>query len=204
MEKKNTGLVILVIVLSLLVVGLGGFIIYDKVLSGGKIENNNIDVDSKDNEVNDNDENINDEDFSKQYKDIITDGIWYMNGTVFSFKNEKTLFSIGKYASDAGYGGNIKLFEENFSQPKKYIYKIEAVADACTEQLNCINISNGYKLQVELEYDITSPKEITIIKLSKTEDNVTENFDTLKGVYSFAGNNWDEVYDYVEKLRNNN
>ena len=38
MEKKNTGLIVLVIILSLLVVGLGGFIIYDKVFSN-KVEN---------------------------------------------------------------------------------------------------------------------------------------------------------------------
>ena len=32
MEKKNTGLIVLVVVLSLLVVGLGGYIVYDKIL----------------------------------------------------------------------------------------------------------------------------------------------------------------------------
>lgn len=55
MEKKNTGLVVLVVVLALLVVGLGGFIIYDKALS-------------KDNKITENDnnknENINDNNIS--------------------------------------------------------------------------------------------------------------------------------------------
>lgn len=32
-RKKNTGLVVMVIILSLIIVGLGGFIIYDKVIS---------------------------------------------------------------------------------------------------------------------------------------------------------------------------
>jgi len=43
MEKKNTGLIVLVVVLSLLVVGLGGFIIYDKVLNenNDKVDKNN-------------------------------------------------------------------------------------------------------------------------------------------------------------------
>lgn len=40
MEKKNTGLIVLVIILSLLVVGLSGFVIYDKMMSNDKIENN--------------------------------------------------------------------------------------------------------------------------------------------------------------------
>ena len=39
MEKKNIGLVVLVIILSLLVVGLGGFIVYDKVLSNNEVDN---------------------------------------------------------------------------------------------------------------------------------------------------------------------
>lgn len=51
MEKKSTGLIVLVIILSLLVVGLGGFIVYDKVLSNNEIENN----DNKKDEVNNND-----------------------------------------------------------------------------------------------------------------------------------------------------
>lgn len=33
MEKKNTGLIVLVVILSILVIGLGGFIVYDKLLS---------------------------------------------------------------------------------------------------------------------------------------------------------------------------
>ena len=45
MEKKNNGLIVLVIILSLLVVGLGGFIVYDKVLSTAneKLEDTNVD-----------------------------------------------------------------------------------------------------------------------------------------------------------------
>lgn len=38
MEKKNTGLIILIIVLSILVVGLGGYIVYDKVFTKEKEE----------------------------------------------------------------------------------------------------------------------------------------------------------------------
>lgn len=49
MEKKNTGLIVLVIILSLMVVGLSSFVIYDKVLSDNeqKEENkNNLDSDT--------------------------------------------------------------------------------------------------------------------------------------------------------------
>ncbi len=45
MEKKNTGLIVLVVILSLLVVGLGSYIVCDKVLSK---EDNNINNDKCD------------------------------------------------------------------------------------------------------------------------------------------------------------
>ena len=54
MEKKNTGLVVLVIILSLLVVGLGGYIVYDKVLSDKDADNNcndSVDVENNNNIV---------------------------------------------------------------------------------------------------------------------------------------------------------
>lgn len=45
MEKKNTGLIVLIIVLSLLVLGLGGYIVYDKVLSKEGVSTDVQDVD---------------------------------------------------------------------------------------------------------------------------------------------------------------
>ena len=210
MEKKYKVLIILVIILSLLVVGLGGFILYDKVLSNNEVENNINDTnndrfeDNNTNDTNNNDENVSDDDLFNQYKDKITNSIWYKTGTVFSFRNEKTTFSIGKYASDGGHGGNLNTFKDYFLGSKKYRFEIEAVADACTDTANCINITNGYVLQVELEYDGNSTDEITLTKITKTEDGVVESFDALKGVYHFAGTNWDEVYNYVDNLRNSN
>lgn len=44
MEKKNTGLIVLIIVLSLLVLGLGGYIVYDKVLSKEDVSTDTQDV----------------------------------------------------------------------------------------------------------------------------------------------------------------
>lgn len=58
MEKKNTGLIVLVIILSLLVLGLGGYIVYDKVLSDKEIDNiKESNINNKDNFVN-NDNNL--------------------------------------------------------------------------------------------------------------------------------------------------
>ena len=61
MEKKNTGLIVLVVVLSLLVVGLGGYIVYDKMLdknindSDNKGKNDNI-IDKNDKDWTQNDD----------------------------------------------------------------------------------------------------------------------------------------------------
>lgn len=56
MEKNNRRLIVLVIILSLLVFGLGGFIVYDKILTDKKIDNNNENSnnDNSNNEVNNN------------------------------------------------------------------------------------------------------------------------------------------------------
>lgn len=43
MEKKNTGLIVLVVVLCLLVAGLGGYIVYDKMLDKSVNDTNNKD-----------------------------------------------------------------------------------------------------------------------------------------------------------------
>jgi hypothetical protein len=80
MEKKNTGLIVLVIVLSLLVVGLGGFIVYDKVLSNNEVENN---YNSSNNDSNVSSENdgvlwINDESVKELYNMVVFyDGYYY-------------------------------------------------------------------------------------------------------------------------------
>lgn len=49
MEKKNTGLIVLIVVLSIAVLGLGGFIIYDKVLNNDS-KNNSNEINKEDNE----------------------------------------------------------------------------------------------------------------------------------------------------------
>ncbi len=56
MEKKNTGLIILVVILSVLIVGLSGYIVYDKILN-----KNDMDSTMSDNE-NNVDDNVNSDD----------------------------------------------------------------------------------------------------------------------------------------------
>lgn len=83
MERKNNGLMVLVIILSLLVVGLGGYVIYDKFINVG--ENNDKVVDN-------NEENfINIEDATLVYEfDRAVNALENMGGIIF--KNDKLLF----------------------------------------------------------------------------------------------------------------
>lgn len=59
MEKKNTGLIVLVIILSILVVGLGTIVIYDKALSKENSKNviNNNNENNSNNEINNENQN---------------------------------------------------------------------------------------------------------------------------------------------------
>ena len=82
MGKKNTGLVILIIILFLLIICLGGYIVYDKVFSG-KIDDdvtdkndNNIDGNGNTNvtdEQDNNNVNKNDNKSSVNVSDVIND-----------------------------------------------------------------------------------------------------------------------------------
>ena len=45
-KRKNTGLVVLITILVLIILGLTGFIVYDKVLKNDKVESNTSDSDS--------------------------------------------------------------------------------------------------------------------------------------------------------------
>jgi len=137
MKKKNTGLIVLVIVLSLLVVGLGGFIIYDKVLSN----NNSIEKTNKE-EQNDNNSENQSIDKLDNTKDIVYSGISYnisghndeMNGlseipqinlnsdNINQINNDiinhfKSIMNINEFKSDYKYGFD--------SSCDKTIYKVE-------------------------------------------------------------------------------
>lgn len=68
MEQKNTGLIICIVILSLLVVGLGGFIIYDKVLNNKNIEKNQNNNEVVNNQNQENSSNNSYELFSKKLK----------------------------------------------------------------------------------------------------------------------------------------
>ena len=185
MNSKNKNILIeLTVIVTLLVIGLGGFVVFDKVLSN----------DDKKTEVT----NVNNDVLLNQYEEKIIDGFWYNNGYVFNFENGNTSFYLGKYASGLSYGGNVKTYKVSTLGSKKYKIEIEVIGDACTTN-NCL-IMNAYILNVELEYDGNSANEITLTKMTITENNATKDYDSLEGVYSFAGNTDDEVLNYINSI----
>ena len=84
MEKKNTGLVILVIVLLVALLGTSGFIVYDKVLSKKTVEN--IDVNNTNNDVINNNEEKNNDNSYQIFADNLKDQISKYNSNNQSYQ----------------------------------------------------------------------------------------------------------------------
>lgn len=115
MEKKNTGLVILVIILSLLVVGLSGFVVYDKLLNSN---NNNTVLLSNDEALIE----------GKRLYDKATEiyETWMLTpycGAVHSNINEKDIETLGDsgYGNGSYYKSNFKSFEDLKNYLKQWL-----------------------------------------------------------------------------------
>ena len=141
MEKKNTGLIVLVMILSLLVVGLGGFIVFDKVLSNDKIEDSNIDNNNEDSSNDTKEEN----DKKYQYSLINRTELQAVrNGyveVVVDTEGNAYLTLIGNldYVNDDSLKTSLLKLQKNFKEysPKNYISQSGE------------KILTGYKLDVE-------------------------------------------------------
>lgn len=122
MEKKNTGLIILVIILSLLVIGLGGYIVYDKVL--------NKDSNTSDIGTDNGNTNVGNEGEVTNYSfgdEVIISKMasikdYYGTGDVQDFskwnvlstdENTVTLYSANTWGKDYKIGDHKNIFEKN-------------------------------------------------------------------------------------------
>lgn len=200
MERKNRVLIVLIIVLSCLVIGLGSFIVYDKFINIDNVmENNSIGNENNSQDSSSNDstfkENVNAGDVLKR----ITDGFWYNNGTIF-FISDNNWLAIGKYASDGGHNGSIDSINVHVNDNNKYVFDFVVVSEACTSEIECEFITNGYTLDVKLEYDVNDGSKINITSMIKTEDGVSEHFNGAENTYNYAGSNWNEVQQYVDNI----
>lgn len=97
MEKKNTGLIVLVIILFLLVIGLGGFIVYDKILNNN--DNNTNNEVNNNNEAND--DNLNS--VRKSLESIVEEELyilWNKNNIHEISAQERLQVALERYAKD--------------------------------------------------------------------------------------------------------
>lgn len=125
----------------------------------------------------------------------IVSGYWYSEGTLLFFNNG--VFSVGRYGTDGGYNGMVGEFKKGDTENS---YNFNVVHNACTE--NCMEQSNDYKLNVKLEYTKSPEENIFVSSIVKTENGQDEELRVLEKTYKFAGNSFDEVEQYVNKLNN--
>jgi len=131
-KKKNTSFVVLIVVLSILVIGLASYIIYDKVVNSGKVlgncltvndENNNNDSDNtKDNVV---------ETKIINYKELIGDKYKNYDGSYGTIKKDFVSMMVGEktfhYYIDLSLDNKVLI--DNGDNDEKYILNVENVID---------------------------------------------------------------------------
>ena len=131
-ENKKTGLTVLVIILSILVVCLSSYIIYDKIVNNEKVlgnclsvndENNNNDSDNaKDNVV---------ETKVINYKDLISDKYKNYDGSYGTIKKDFVSMMVGEetFRYYVGLSLDNEVLIDNWSNDEEYILNVENVID---------------------------------------------------------------------------
>ena len=123
MEKKNTGLIVLVVILSLLVVGLGGYIVYDKVLdkedsniNNDVKDNNNIQNNTDNNVSKINDTTVIDENSSETFNKNINDHNVYIDKSTLRVDNKDIIKLDGpSYLYQVTFYNDIIITYQSFS-----------------------------------------------------------------------------------------
>lgn len=171
MEKKNTGLVILVIVLLVALLGTSGFIVYDKVLSKKTVEN--IDVNNTNNDVINNNEEKNNDNSYQIFADNLKDQISKYNSNNQSYQYINNDIVKGGYVVYLNEKGSlfVKYFDKELND-KYGDYKIADnvlsfyainVGQDVGNMLYFIN-EDGTVGSADTEYGIGTNNQITIKK----------------------------------------
>ena len=162
MEKKNTGLIVLVVVLSLLVVGLGGYIVYDKILNNGISDNGNAD-------------NIKDDD-SHTYNFSIMEGYYFKQENDTNGESSYGLYLLAngmfkiRYAGMAPYGyiGNYTI--ENDILTLNYWFKFNSGTGwSLTNDVRKVKIKSLNSLELKEQNNL-----IILEKNDKVEDSIKD------------------------------
>ena len=153
MEKKNTGMKVAIVILSILVVGLLGYVLYDKVL-------NTDDIFVNDNNYNqNNNDNNSDKTSSNNTINFLEqiEGVWGYSNYILSFRkdNNEYFYDQGEMGTDAGVLGIIK----KITEPTKSEYKLEVFVEGCKSN-ECEEITDDETIFITIKYD--SVKNIII------------------------------------------
>lgn len=140
MEKKNTGMKVAIVILCLLVVGLTGYIVYDKVLNDNNKSSNNGNV-----------INNNSEDNTVKFLEQV-EGVWGYNYYFIKInkENNEYFYTQGQYGTDGIIYGVIK----NVTEISKNEFKLEVFINGCTGN-DCIKESSDETKYMTLKLDNT-------------------------------------------------
>ena len=186
MEKKNTGLIVLVVVLSLLVVGLGGYIVYDKILNNGVSDNENAD-------------NIKDDD-SHTYNFSVMEGYYFKQENDTNGESSYGLYLLAngmfkiRYAGMAPYGyiGNYTIMGDTLTL--NYWFKYNSGAGWTLENTEkVIKILSYNSLEInDSSLDVNS---IVLKKDNNNEiDDIIKKFDFYNDFKSNARETFAELF----------
>ncbi len=190
MDNKNTGLLVAIIILVLLVGGLGSFIVYDKFLNNNS-EKNTINQDNKtnneDNNSNTNNDNNNNQD-NNNLKTVPTS-----DKVTLNYEATDESFNIFYAYIEDGilyYNVDNKIADNNSTSAFKYIgnFSVDSEGKNTIQKYNGLNgikriktynIGTGIK---QVSYLITENGQVYNIQITNGKINVTidNNFNSLK------------------------
>ncbi len=212
MENKNTGLIVLVIILSLMVVGLSSFVIYDKVLSDNEQKEENKDnLGENTSEENNNNlesdptkENISTEEIKEIFEFVYN---YYELPQVYCGKSEITnRMPESGYALPYEVSLEFKSYDEMLSHLKKYMSE-EVISNkqgfSSTDRnwyfedenkLFCLQAGKGYPYTFgDIDIEITLKNKNTITGLATmelTDWSNNKTYDKVNITLELNNNNW--------------
>ena len=192
MKNKYIGLKIIIIILSILVVTLSGYIIYDKVLNDKEIQEENN---------NNNNKGISEEEIKEIFKFVYS---YYELPIVYCGKTDNTLVQI--YGATRKASTEFTTYEEMLNSLKKYMSTdviVDKSAFAATtkeyyleqdDKLYCEETYKGYPYglgNIELEITIQNENKVDCIAtMELTDMSNNKTYDKVNITLEKINNNW--------------
>ena len=194
MENKHKKYIVLVAILMILVLGLGGFIVYDKVLKEDKTTNN-----ENSNSENSNNENTNVSEISNSFELFRNNLIQERNEKFDESKDRSLSYSLNEKTAMGNYFYELSLNKDgdlivNFSQSDLIDRYGNSVVLAHNVLLfNSVNVGNG---GMKVLYFVKEDGTVSSINLEqqlevKGDFNVTDNVGNFKDIINIISSSID-------------